>query len=237
MRCVERRCDPANVRAWRSDMDFLSSFNFDTDNSAASGVLSCASVEDLQLRLRDALTEKATPTRAEHVDITLDIGAAARLTLSLSTTENSVLDGLGDLDPALGGLRSESATTETSGEQSTRSISATDVLMNQPQDDPVLQRAVARHISSAVSATDGSSWIMREMSRDSQGWNFTYLCKDSSQQWGRQNAGRTKLIIGEYSQREMDPILMSKGCRLCLLGGASADPVSQVARPLTAVVH
>lgn len=191
-------------------MDFLTSFNFDTDDSANPKSSSCASVDDLQLRLRDVLAERATPTRAEHVATTLDISATARFTLNLSTTENGVLEGLNNLDPSLGGIRATSVNMENSGEQTTRDIVATDALLNQPQDDPVLQRAVARHIIAAVSATDGSVWIMREMSRDSQGWNFTYLCKDSAQQWDRQNKGKTKLIIGEYTQRDMDPTLMSE---------------------------
>lgn len=188
-------------------MDFLASFNFGGEDPAAPESSACASLQDLQLRLREALADKATPMRAEHVAAALDVAAAARFTLSLSAAEYGVLEGLSNLDPSLGGLHSESVTTDGPGEQLTRQVSAADSLTDQPQDDPVLQRAIARHVISAVSATDGSVWVMREMARGLQGWNFTYLCKDSLQHWQRQNKAKPKLIIAEYTQKDMDPAL------------------------------
>ena len=111
---------------------------------------------------------------------------------------------------------------------------ALDSLMSQPQDDPVLQRVVAQHIVSAVSATDGCGWTLYDVSRSSKGWNLTYLCDKSSQIWDRQNKSTSKLVIGEFKNKEPNPKLMS-ACPLLTKGSTknSADEHAQADRRLT----
>lgn len=191
--------------------DFLSSFNLGTQTPAPSNNLSCSSVQDIQLHLRGVLDSKVTPNRAEHVSVTLELKSTVCFTLMLSESENGVLENLNNIDPTLGGTRSTPLPMEQSGGQLSRVVEANETLMNQPQDNPVLQRSVAKHIVTAVSATDGSTWNVREVSRGPQGWTFTYLCRDSCRQWSRQNAKSTsKAVIGEYSEREPDQVLHGK---------------------------
>ncbi|KAF4982739.1 hypothetical protein FZEAL_1692 [Fusarium zealandicum] len=191
--------------------DFLSSFNLGAQSSAASNNPQCDSVEGLQFHLRSILDAKATPNRAEHVSITLELRATVRFQLAVSESENGALENLNNIDPSLGGIRSESVPTEQAGGSLSRVVFANETLMNQPHDDPALQRSVAKHIISIVSSTDGSIWTVREVSRGAQGWTFTYLCRDSVQQWNRQTAKNpTKAIVGEFSQRVPDPVLHAR---------------------------
>lgn len=195
--------------------DFLASFGLGAQSPAVSSNPQCDSVEELQHQLRGILDAKATPTHAEHVAITIELRATVRFQLAVSEPENGVLENLNNLDPSLGGAQCSGMNDDQNGSQLPRVVFANDTLMNQPQDDPALQRSVAKHIISTISSTDGSTWIVREVSRGTQGWTFTYVCKDSYQQWNRQNAkNRTKTVVGEFSQREPDPILHSKLERL-----------------------
>jgi len=127
-------------------------------------------------------------------------------------------DGLDTVDPSLGGLSSSGA-TDGAG-QATRVVLANETLMNQ-SDNPVLQRSVAKYILGAVSAADASTWMLRDLSRGSHGWTFTYICKDSHQYWYRQTAKNpSQAVIGEYSLQEPDPVLMARpafDCRGCAL--------------------
>jgi ATP-dependent DNA helicase 2 subunit 1 len=191
--------------------DFLASFGLGAQSPAVSSNPQCDSVEELQHQLRGILDAKATPTRAEHVAITIELRATVRFQLAVSEPENGALENLNNLDPSLGGAPSSGMNSDQDGAQLSRVVFANNTLMNQPQDDPALQRSVAKHIISTISSTDGSTWIVREVSRGTQGWTFTYICKDSYQQWNRQNAKNpTKTVVGEFSQREPDPILHSK---------------------------
>ncbi|UNI22014.1 hypothetical protein JDV02_007942 [Purpureocillium takamizusanense] len=190
--------------------DFLAGFNFGADDALPAAPSACNSIEDLQLRLHDVLEGKTTPNRAEHVTATVDLGAGAELTLDISHAENDALEGLSNVDPSLAGLISGGAVGDGQQGALNRTVRVSDVISNQPQDYPVLQRAIARHIIAAVGATDGSTWAMREMSRASQGWTFTYQCKDSAQQWLRQNKTNSKHIIAEYTNKEPDPVLASR---------------------------
>ncbi|KAF4989459.1 hypothetical protein FDECE_14714 [Fusarium decemcellulare] len=206
------RCCPTRTRRSSSAMaDFLASFNLGAQTPAASNNPQCDSVQDLQLHLRGILDAKATPNRAEHVSTTLELRATVRFQLPVSESENGTLENLSNLDPSLGGAQSTGMPGDQAGAQLSRVVYANDTLMNQPHDDPALQRSVAKHIISIVSSTDGSTWTVREVSRGAQGWTFTYLCKDSYQQWSRQTAKNpTKAIVGEYSQREPEPSLHSR---------------------------
>ncbi|KAF5973864.1 ATP-dependent DNA helicase 2 subunit 1 [Fusarium coicis] len=192
--------------------DFLASLGLGgTQTSAASSNSQCDSVEELQLKLRSILDAKATTTRAEHVALTIELRATVRIQLPVSESENGTLESLNNIDPSLGGAQSLGMNGNRDEGQLSRVLFANDTLMNQPQDDPTLQRSVAKHIISTISSTDGSTWTVREVSRGTQGWTFTYLCKDSYQQWTRQNVkNQTKTIVGEFSQREPDPVLHAR---------------------------
>ncbi|KAH7189260.1 uncharacterized protein B0J16DRAFT_339174 [Fusarium flagelliforme] len=204
--------DPPN-RAQRANSssamaDFLASLGFGGAQSpAVSHNPQCDSVEQLQHKLRGILDAKATPTRAEHVAITIELRATVRFQLPVSESENGNQENLDGLDQ----LQSAGADGHQDAGQLSRVVFANDTLMNQPQDDPSLQRSVAKHIISTISSTDGSTWTVREVSRGTQGWTFTYLCKDSLQCWNRQNAKNpVQTIVGEFSQREPDPVLHAR---------------------------
>ncbi|KAF5535945.1 ATP-dependent DNA helicase 2 subunit 1 [Fusarium napiforme] len=192
--------------------DFLASLGLGgAQTSAASSNSQCDSVEELQLKLRSILDAKATTTRAEHVALTIELRATVRFQLPVSESENGTLESLNNIDPSLGGAQSVGMNGNRDEGQLSRVVFANDTLMNQPQDDPTLQRSVAKHIISIISSTDGSTWTVREVSRGTQGWTFTYLCKDSYQQWTRQNAkNQTKTIVGEFSKTEPDPVLHAR---------------------------
>ncbi|KAF5025806.1 hypothetical protein F66182_2139 [Fusarium sp. NRRL 66182] len=192
--------------------DFLASFNLGAQTPAASSNPQCDSVEELQFQLRGILDAKATPTRAEHVSITIELRATVRFQLAVSESENGTLEGLNSIEPLLGGAQPPVGTNAgQDGSQLSRVVFANDTLMNQPHDDPALQRSVAKHIISIISSTDGSTWTVREVSRGTQGWTLTYLCKDSYQQWARQNSKNpTKTVVGEFSQRDPDPVLHTR---------------------------
>lgn len=183
--------------------DFLATFNFAAETQAPPSDREVNSVEDLQSRLVVALQAKTTPTRAEHVSLALELRSTARFTIALSDGDNRALEGLDTIDPSLGGLSSSQG-------GATRTVTANETLMNQ-SDNPVLQRSVAKVILGAVSATDASTWMLRDLTRGSQGWTFTYICKDSHQHWNSQTAKNPpQAIIGEYSLQDPDPVLMGK---------------------------
>ena len=67
------------------------------------------SIQDLEKHLRDLLGSKVSPEKAERLSFNYEIASGARFTVSLSQSENDVLDGLGGIDPVLGGARSSEA--------------------------------------------------------------------------------------------------------------------------------
>jgi hypothetical protein len=190
--------------------DFLASFNFREEEPGGLDSRACACVEELQLRLRDLFNGKVTTTRAERVATRLDLAATAELTLGVSEGENDVLEGLSTLDPSLGGALSTSIPTDADGGQSARVVLVGDALMNQPPDEPVLQSSIAKHVVDGVSQVDGSEWTVRESSRGAHGWTFSYICKGSMQHWQRQNNGQPKMLVADYSHKEIDPVSSSK---------------------------
>lgn len=188
--------------------DFLASFNLGPETPAPSNNASLGSVDEMQMQLQGQIESRSTPNRAEHVSMTMELRATVQFVLSVSEAENNVLENLSNTDPALGGARSTSIPAGQEGGRLSRVVYANESLMNQPQDNPALQRAVAKHIVSVLGATDGSVWTVREVSRGAHGWTFTYLCKDSAAQWIRQNSKNpSKAIVGEFSMRELDPVL------------------------------
>lgn len=173
---------------------------------------SCSSIEDLQGRLRNVFSTKVTEKRAEHISVKLELRSNAVFHVPLTETENETLENATSLEPVLGGSQpSVAPNTPGAANLPTRQISALEAIQNQPADDHVLQKSVAKHIMSSLGEVDGSSWTVRQVSRGEQGWTFTYNCKDSYQTWARQNSKNPKRpIIGEWSNKEnQDPINMS----------------------------
>ncbi|KAI0486077.1 hypothetical protein F4859DRAFT_502462 [Xylaria cf. heliscus] len=161
----------------------------------------CSSVEDLQGQLHQLLAAKTTETRAEHISPGFELLAHAILHLPVDS-ENSTAEGAG-------------AGPDTAPSQQppiTRTVIASDTVQNQPTDDPVLQKAVAKHICNAIGAVDSSAWTVRQVTRGAQGWQFTYICKDSLQAWNRANAKNPdRPVIGSYSgPGGLDPINLSR---------------------------
>ncbi|KAI1774108.1 hypothetical protein F4818DRAFT_93299 [Hypoxylon cercidicola] len=153
----------------------------------------CNSVQDMQTRLQNLLASKSSDTRAEHASFTFE--------LRYNTVFHLSADVDGSPDGAIDPVRPIA-----------RSVNASETIQNQPSDDPVLQRAVAKHIVSAMGIIDSSSWVVRQVSRDARGWTFTYICKDSLQAWTRANAkSAEKPAIGSYSgSGGLDPINLSR---------------------------
>ncbi|KAK7422251.1 ATP-dependent DNA helicase II subunit 1 [Neonectria punicea] len=185
--------------------DFLASFDLGVQTAAPSNNLPCDSVDDLKLHLRSILDAKTSPTRAEHVSITMELRASVRFIIPLlSEPQNG---DLSNIDPSLGG---GTEAPNQLGDRPSGVVVANEALTNQPQDDPTLQTSVAKHIIATLGSIDGSTWTIREVTRGPQGWKFTYLCKDSFQQWNRQNAKHsTKAVVGDHIQQQ-DPILRNR---------------------------
>jgi ATP-dependent DNA helicase 2 subunit 1 len=184
-------------------------FSFLGEAAAPRSSLSGTSIEDLENHLRGLLGTKVAPGKAEHISFTYELSSATKFTIAVSHFENDVLEGLGGIDPALGGARS---TAHDDPAQLSRIILANDTIMNQSQNEPSLQKVVAKHIIGAVGACDASSWVLREMSRGNQGWAFTYICKDSMTSWRRQHRDLESAVIGDYSAKEADPLTTGALC-------------------------
>ncbi|XXG94119.1 hypothetical protein Hte_000371 [Hypoxylon texense] len=142
----------------------------------------CNSVQEMQTGLQNLLASKSSDTRAEHASFTFELRYNTVFHLG-ADAENGSPDG--SVEPA---------------QPIARSVHASETIQSQPSDDPVLQRAVAKHIVNAMGIIDSSSWVVRQVSRDARGWTFTYICKDSLQAWTRANAkSAEKPAIGSYS--------------------------------------
>ncbi|GKT45732.1 uncharacterized protein ColSpa_05913 [Colletotrichum spaethianum] len=168
---------------------------------APSNKSSVSHPDDLSAQLRRDLETKKTPTRCEHVSTTLEVPSTVEFTISESDG-----DAQENIDPTLGGVR-----TQVNEGQPVKIVRAYETIISQPHDNPVLQRAVAKNIVGLLSTADKSTWVVREVSRGQYGWTFTYICKDSVAMWNRQNGKTaTKALIGDYSQKELDPIISGR---------------------------
>lgn len=171
----------------------------------------CHSIQDLQLQLSHLRESKVSPTKAQHFSAIFDFRST--VVFHVPEPENDATDAVDatqNLDPALGASASATPEAATNGhaERPTRDIRAHDTLMDQPNDDPVLQRAVAKHIITSLGIVDASAWSVREMSRTANGWTFQYICKNSIQAWVRQTSkNAAKVLVGESSGKDgQDPI-------------------------------
>ncbi|EMR63451.1 putative c6 finger domain-containing protein [Eutypa lata UCREL1] len=109
------------------------------DSQQQRGNHICGSIEDLQGQLHQFLLSKSTNTRAEHATITLELRYNTVFYLT-TETENARSDSA---DPA----QSQAPPPQ---QQATRTVAASETIQNQPSDDPVLQKAVAKHIISKI---------------------------------------------------------------------------------------
>ncbi|KAL7949886.1 hypothetical protein V8C42DRAFT_308882 [Trichoderma barbatum] len=211
-------------------MDFLASFNFRDEEPSGLDTQLCVSVDELQSRLRDVFSGKVSETRAEHIATRLGLAASASVTLGVSEGNNHASEGsnhvsegsnqvseennhvseeLSTLDPSLG-AQSTGVSTDAGGGQAARVVLVSDALLNQPANDPVLQRSIANHLVAGVGQIDGSEWAVREVSRATQDWVFSYICKGSMQHWQRQHKSQVKPLVADYSQKDIDPLLASR---------------------------
>ncbi|KAK0620367.1 hypothetical protein B0T14DRAFT_496913 [Immersiella caudata] len=170
------------------------------------------SVIELQERLRTEFASKVTNTSAKHISGIFELRPSAVFDIPVSEPENEAFETAATVDPLLGGARSSVAASLGSAGQPVRRINAIDTLMNQPSDDNVLQKSVAKHIISSLSEIDGSNWVIRGVSRGDQGWTFTYVCKDSTAAWTRQiSKTPAKVPIGAWSNKDgQDPVNMGR---------------------------
>ncbi|RYP14958.1 hypothetical protein DL765_006026 [Monosporascus sp. GIB2] len=172
------------------------------DSQQQRGNHVCGSVDDLQGQLHNFLLSKSSDTRAEHVSLTFELRYNAMFYLT-AESENGSAD---NADPA------QSQPQPPPSQQVTRTVTASETIQNQPSDDPVLQKAVAKHIIGRINTVDNSSWNVRQVARGAQGWTFTYICKDSHQAWTRANAKNPERpVIGSFSGNGgLDPINLSR---------------------------
>ncbi|KAK6828182.1 hypothetical protein PG987_011523 [Apiospora arundinis] len=153
-----------------------------------------STIEDLCYSLGNYVARR-TETRADHISTTFEIRQNAVFDIAVEPEVAEGDDPVHNLQPPV-----------------TRSVNASDTILNQPTDDPILQRMVAKHIIGALSEVDESSWNVRQVVRGAQGWDFTYQCKHSLQAWNRQNAKSTgRPPIAAWSgPGGQDPINMSR---------------------------
>ncbi|KAH8889873.1 hypothetical protein GQ53DRAFT_842751 [Thozetella sp. PMI_491] len=153
------------------------------------------SVAELVEQLRGLLAEKVSPRKAEHISASFEFRSNVTFQVPLAESHDA-----------------ETIVPAHPGGDATRDISAIDAFLNQPQDDPVLQTSVTKHLITTIGDVDSSTWIVRSISRAAHGWCFTYICGDSCQAWARQAAKNpAKLIIGAWSSKDgEDPVNMAR---------------------------
>ncbi|XDG06762.1 hypothetical protein ABKA04_006377 [Annulohypoxylon sp. FPYF3050] len=159
----------------------------------------CSSIREIQDKLHHSLASKSSDTRAEHTSLTFEFRHNTVFHLN-ADNENNNPDGA--VDP----------TSQSQQQPIARSVNVSETVQSQPTDDPVLQRAVAKHIVGAMGVVDSSTWVVRQVSRSAQGWTFTYICKDSLQAWNRANGKSVeKPVIASYSgPGSLDPTNASR---------------------------
>ncbi len=174
---------------------------------------SYTSVVELQASLRKELDSKVSPTRAAYISASYDIRTGAIFNIVVPKAEHATLETIAGLNPSQGGLSSgPGAATALDDGEYLHQIQSTDVILSQPQDDPIVQRTVAGHIANSVGDVDGSTWAIKSTTKASQGWTFVYSCKDSLEAWLRARAKTSRPVFGEASGKDsQDPINLCTG--------------------------
>lgn len=184
--------------------DFLASFNFGANDEYAQDGDACASVDDIQQRLRGLIDAKTTDTRAEHVSATLDIAGTAEFTV---TTGQAHVDDMQNVDPLLAGGEPMDIDNGMEG-QEIKVYTGMEALRNQPSQAPIVQQAVAEAIAMAAGVEDKSSWALHSCELGHNGWDFTFICEASLQHWKEQHKGTNTDMVADYTNRQPDPVLM-----------------------------
>ncbi|KAG6007901.1 hypothetical protein E4U21_005379 [Claviceps maximensis] len=188
--------------------DFLASFSFGTHDDVSAHNGACASVFEMEERLRGALAEKTTEVRAERVNMMFDIAGTAEFSIHATQSQTQKNNDADTVDPSLQGT--EPMEVEMENEAAPQVYTALTVLTSQPNSNPSIQQAVASHIVDAASAADSSSWMLHHSELTSSGWTFTFLCEGSTAVWKMQNQSKVKAIVGDFSKRDPDPVLFSR---------------------------
>ena len=139
------------------------------------------SIEDVRARLQKLLDGKVSSTRAERIDAAIEIAKTAQFAVPKDQRDTT--------DPT-------TLITEV--------VSVSHLLANQPQYDPAMQTAVTKLLVAAIGEVDSSSWTVKDITRQTQGWVFAYECRDSWQHWSRRGRPIKSLPIAECSQKGPD---------------------------------
>ncbi|KAG6076524.1 hypothetical protein E4U33_001763 [Claviceps sp. LM78 group G4] len=189
--------------------DFLASFNLGAQNDPRRDDGSCLSVAELEGRLRNTIREKKTEVRAERINNVFNIAGTAEFTINATQTQTQTPNnGLVAVDPMLRGA--EPMDVDMDNQAQSRIYTALSILRSQPSSNPSIQQAVATQIVAAASAADSSSWILHHTELTTMGWTFTYLCEGSTTIWNARNQHKVRVIVGDFSKRDPDPLLMSR---------------------------
>ncbi|KAG6116107.1 hypothetical protein E4U13_002137 [Claviceps humidiphila] len=187
--------------------DFLASFNFGAQNDLRRDDGACLSVAELEERLRNTIQEKKTEVRAERINNVFNIAGTAEFTINATQTQTPN-NGLVAIDPMLQGAEPMDVDMEFQAQSVI--YTALSILRSQPSSNPSIQQAVATQIVAAASAADSSSWILHHTELTTMGWTFTYLCEGSTTIWNMRNQHKVKVIVGDFSKRDPNPLLMSR---------------------------
>lgn len=173
--------------------------------NGAKSTFECTSIEDFKLQFGTLRETKVGDTKAEHITAIFEFRPTA--IFYVPENESDAAEPNPNDSPAPVANEVVAATTRT--------IRAHETLMNQPADDPALQKLVAKHVITSLGVVDGSTWTVRSISRTASGWTFQYLCKSSTQAWARQNAKQNaKTLVGESSGKDgWDPVNLGKATR------------------------
>ncbi|KAG6197264.1 hypothetical protein E4U10_000149 [Claviceps purpurea] len=187
--------------------DFLASFNFGAQNDLRQDDGACLSVAELEERLRNTIREKKTEVRAERINNVFNIAGTVEFTINATQTQTPN-NGPVAIDPMLRGA--EPMDVDMENQSQSRIYTALSILRSQPSSNPSVQQAVATQIVAAASAADSSSWILHHTQLTTIGWTFTYLCEGSTTVWNMRNQRKVRVIVGDFSKRDPNPLLMSR---------------------------
>lgn len=192
---------PPTIRANPRLVPFATMDEFLVEGSKST--FECSSIDDFKLQFGTLRESKVTDTKAQHITATFEF----RATAVFRVPENE-----GEAPDAPPNESSDATAPANGTTTATRDIRAHETLMNQPADDPALQKLVAKHIITNLAVVDGSAWTVRSVSRTSSGWTFQYLCKSSTQAWLRQNAKQdAKVLVGMSSGKDgQDPVNLAR---------------------------
>ncbi|KAG5946304.1 hypothetical protein E4U60_004301 [Claviceps pazoutovae] len=187
--------------------DFLASFNFGAQNDLRQDDGACLSVAELEERLRNTIREKKTEVRAERINNVFNIAGTVEFTINATQTQTPN-NGPVAVDPMLRGA--EPMDVDMENQAQSRIYTALSILRSQPSSNPSVQQAVATQIVAAASAADSSSWVLHHTELTTTGWTFTYLCEGSTTIWNMRNQHKVRVIVGDFSKRDPNPLLMSR---------------------------